>query len=147
VADSGVHRAAGGEDALPGVAAEFEGFVAGDVALGQQLLAEGGDRVVVVVHRVAERQQVSLLGVEEEDHAHDHRGGGLVHAVWGDALDGVPTGLEVGSTDGRDHEPTAWRASERVGEPAQLRRWASNASVGVGTMAKKLARRAGRRRR
>ena len=62
----------------PGIDAAFQHFFAVLVGHFLQLLPQGGDGVVLVVERLAEKQQAALLGGEEEHQPHHDGEGGFV---------------------------------------------------------------------
>ena len=88
--DAAVDRTEGGEEPDPGIVPPLQDLLA--LLVGRLLEPghEGRDGVVLVVERVAQQQQVPLLGREQEHQPHHDREGGPVEFGLGHARQELP---------------------------------------------------------
>ena len=88
--DAAVDRPEGREQPDPGIVPPLQDLLAVLVGRLLELGHEGRDGVVLVVERVAQEQQVPLLGREQEHQPHHDRQGGLVEFGLGHARQELP---------------------------------------------------------
>ena len=99
VLDAPVHRPEGRQQAAPRIVAALQHLLAEVGRRDPQLLPQGRDGVVLVVKLVAQQEQVSLLGAEQEHQPHHHRQGGFVQLVLGHPLEQRPAAVPVRPVD------------------------------------------------
>ena len=109
VLDPAVDRPEGGEEPDPGIVPPLQDLLA--LLVGRLLEPghEGRDGVVLVVERVAQQEQVPLLGREQEHEPHHDREGGPVEFGLGHARQELPLFVLVDPVDARMISSTASR--------------------------------------
>ena len=116
--DAAVDGPEGGQQAAPGVVPALEDLLAVLVGSLAELLAQGRDGVVLVVERVAEQEQVALLGAEQEDKPHHDGECGLVDLGLGHPGQELAAVVLVGAVEGADQhlDCPAHLVAELVGD-------------------------------
>jgi len=95
VLDTPEHCTKGRQQAAPRIVAAFQHLLAKVVRRDSQLLPQGRNGVVLVIKLVAQQEQVSLLGAEQEHQPHHHREGGIVQLVLGHSLEQSTTAVPI----------------------------------------------------
>ncbi len=81
-----MHCAEGGQQAAPGIEAALQHLFTLLIGGFTQLNAQGGDRIILIIQRVAQQQQSALFGRKEENQTHHHRQGSLIQIFFGNVL-------------------------------------------------------------
>ena len=85
-----------GKQPGPGIVSSFQNLVAVLVGFLGQLSTQGGDGVVLVVHRIVEQQETALFGTKHEHQPHHHRQSGFIQLRRRNVMQEFPVSVLIG---------------------------------------------------
>jgi len=98
-----------GQQTAPRIVAAFEDFFAMLVGRLPQLLADGGEGVVVAIELILDGEQFPLFGTEHDDQSHHDRQSGFIEVGFGDGGKEFVVVVLIGPVEGLHQHFDAWR--------------------------------------